>query len=93
MIGAKLACLEVNPDLRPDFKQALIATNDNDQNPVGVIAIGHSGMTGEGSDPTRPGQDARENSWATGTAPEVNSVYERLLAVRPETAGHVANLA
>ena len=43
---------------------------DNDQEPVGIIALGHSGMTGEGSDPTRPGQDARENSWATGTAPD-----------------------
>ena len=50
-------------------------------------------MTGEGSDPNRPGQDARENSWATGTEPEVNSVYQRMIAVLPETAGHVANLA
>lgn len=63
------------------------------QHPIGIIAIGHSGMTGESSDPTRPGQDARENSWATGTAAEVNSIYQRLIAVRPETAGHVANLA
>src|SRR5215207_3805234 len=63
------------------------------QHPVGIIAIGHSGMTGEGSDPTRPGQDAKENSWVTGTAAEVNSVYQRLIVVRPETASHVANLA
>jgi len=60
---------------------------------VGVIAIGHSGMTGFSSGPNGRGSDAPENSWATGTAPEVNSVYQRLVAVRPETAGHVANLA
>lgn len=66
---------------------------DNVQALVGIIAIGHSGMTGEGSDPTRPGQEAKEYSWATGTAPEVNSVYQRLIAVRPEAVGHVANFA
>ena len=69
---------------------AAIKTN---QDVVGIIALGHSGLTGEGSDPDRPGQDARENSWATGTAPQVNSVYQRLIAVHPETEGHVANLA
>jgi hypothetical protein len=61
--------------------------------PVGVIAIGHSGLTGENSDPDRPFQPALENSWATGTNPEVNSVYQRLLEVQPETEGHVANTA
>lgn len=60
---------------------------------VGVIAIGHSGLTGENSDPNHPGQEARENSWATGTNPEVNSIYRRLISVRPETEGHVANTA
>jgi hypothetical protein len=69
------------------------ATAANPGNPVGVIAIGHSGLTGEGSDPNRPGQDALENSWATGTSPQVNSIYRRLVAVRPETDGHVANTA
>jgi hypothetical protein len=61
--------------------------------PVGVIAIGHSGLTGENSDPSRPGQEAQQNSWATGTNAEVNSIYRRLIAVRPETEGHVANTA
>ncbi len=45
------------------------------------------------SDPSHPGAEAPENSWATGTAPEVNSVYQRLVEVRPETEGHVANRA
>lgn len=48
--------------------------------PVGIIAIGHSGLTGP-------------NSWAVSTAPEVNSIYNRLVAVRPETQGHVSNQA
>ncbi|HKF88403.1 MAG TPA: hypothetical protein VKB85_10065 [Propionibacteriaceae bacterium] len=69
------------------------ATAANSANPVGVIAIGHSGLTGENSDPSRPGQVALENSWATGTSPQVNSLYRRLVAVRPETDGHVANTA
>jgi hypothetical protein len=69
------------------------APSANTANPVGVIAIGHSGLTGENSDPKNPGQIALENSWATGTSPQVNSIYRRLVAVRPETEGHVANTA
>lgn len=61
--------------------------------PLGVIAIGHSGLTGENSDPNQPGQPALDNSWATGSSPEVNSVYQRLVVARPETNGHVANAA
>ena len=69
------------------------ATAANPGKPIGVIAIGHSGLTGENSDPRRPGRVALENSWATGISPEVNSIYRRLVAVRPETEGHVANTA
>lgn len=61
--------------------------------PAGVLAIGHSGLTGESSDPAKVGAPAPENSWATGTSPEVDSVYLRLLAVRPETKDRVANRA
>ena len=53
--------------------------------PVGVIAMGHSGLTGEGTG-DQP-QAKVENSWATGNAPAVNSVYLRLVAARPETEG------
>ena len=59
--------------------------------PVGIIAIGHSGLTGEGTGGTY--EPVFANSWATGSAPEVNSVYLRLTSVRPETEGHVANTA
>ena len=61
--------------------------------PEGVIALGHSGMTGFQSDPEHPGENVVDNSWATGSNPEVNSVYERLVAVRPKTQGLVANVS
>src|SRR5215470_8339411 len=33
----------------------------------GIIVLGHSGLTGENSDPHRLGTPALQNSWATGT--------------------------
>ena len=59
--------------------------------PVGLIAIGHSGLTGHGT--VDAADAALEYSWATGTKPEVNSIYLRLVKVRPENSGHVANAA
>jgi hypothetical protein len=53
--------------------------------PIGIIAMGHSGITGEGA-------GGRKNSWATGTVPEVNSVYLRMVGVLPDTEGHVVNV-
>jgi hypothetical protein len=61
--------------------------------PSGVAVLGHSGATGEGSDPDRPGEEVRANSWATGTNPKVNSVYRRILAENPAIKGHNLNLA
>ncbi len=61
--------------------------------PVGIIAIGHSGLTGENTDPAQPGQPVPANSWATGTSPKVDSVYQRMVAALPETEGHVVNAA
>jgi hypothetical protein len=55
--------------------------------------LGHSGATGENSDPSRPGKEVRANSWATGTNPAVNSVYLRILAENPKIEGHNVNLA
>lgn len=60
---------------------------------VGIVALGHSALTGENSSDTSPGRAAYANSWATGASPAVNSIYLRLLAVRPDTKGHVANEA
>ena len=56
-----------------------------------MVAFGHSGLTGEGTAGFE--EPAPGNSWATGDNPDVNSVYLRLTAVRPETEGHVANTA
>ncbi|MDQ2854063.1 MAG: hypothetical protein M3R32_04305 [Chloroflexota bacterium] len=61
------------------------------EHPVGIIAIGHSGLTGEGTDAA--GGANKAESWATGDSPAINSVYLRLVALRPETKGHVANTA
>ena len=59
--------------------------------PVGIIAIGHSGLTGEGTAGTF--QENKAASWATGTLPDVNSIYSRLLALQPEIEGRAANRA
>ena len=61
--------------------------------PVGLVALGHSALTGENSDPEQPGVEARENSWATGTAPGLGSIYQRMVKLRSETEGHVLNAA
>jgi hypothetical protein len=60
---------------------------------VGLVALGHSGMTGFQSDPANPDTNAPANSWATGTTPAVQSIYQRMVEVLPETADHVANVA
>jgi hypothetical protein len=69
------------------------APDGSEAGPVGVIALGHSALTGENTDPRNPGAPAEENSWATGTAAEVNSVYQRLVERRADTEGHVSNQA
>lgn len=61
--------------------------------PNAMAVLGHSGATGESSDPERPGLEVRENSWATGTNPAVKSVYQRILAKNPGIQGHASNLA
>jgi hypothetical protein len=57
-----------------------------------MVVMGHSGTTGADSDPSRPGQDAPDNSWATGDNPKVDSIYQRLLATHPALKGHNNNL-
>ena len=61
--------------------------------PDSILVLGHSGATGESSDPAQQGVEVRENSWATGTNPAVNSLYLRLLSVHPQIKGHNVNLA
>ena len=59
----------------------------------GIIALGHSGLTGENSDPQSLGVPAPQDSWATGTNPAVDSIYQRLVAVDPAFRGHAVNEA
>ncbi len=61
--------------------------------PIGLIALGHSALTGENSDPNNPHAPVPENSWATGINPKVNSIYQRMLAQWPDTRDHVYNAA
>jgi hypothetical protein len=69
------------------------ATAKSVKYPSSIVVLGHSGATGWNSDPKRPSQDARENSWATGANPAVNSIYRRVLARNPAVKGHNYNLA
>jgi len=57
-----------------------------------MVALGHSGTTGYGSDPADPQGDVRENSWATGANPRIDSVYQRLLVSHPALKGHATSL-
>ncbi len=62
-----------------------------DSKVVGLLAVGHSGLTGYASDPARPKADAGENSWVTGTNPAVDSIYARMVAAEPDAKNHVYN--
>jgi GDSL-like lipase/acylhydrolase family protein len=61
--------------------------------PNSIVALGHSVIAAFDSDPAHPHIDARANSWATGTNPDVDSVYRRLLSANPTVEGHNLNLA
>lgn len=54
--------------------------------------VGHSQATGENTEPYEDG-NTKTNTWASGTRPEVRSVYQRLIARNPGIAGHVTNAA
>jgi len=73
----------------PDPSSVAPSPTPDRSTPVGLIAIGHSGITGEGTGDD--GQPVPEKSWATGTLEEVHSVYLRMVSAVPETEGHVAN--
>jgi hypothetical protein len=55
--------------------------------------MGHSILAAYNSDPNHPNVDARANSWATGSNPQVNSIYQRILGVHPKIGGRNLNLA
>jgi hypothetical protein len=61
--------------------------------PNAVAVIGDADATGYASDTRHPFQEARANSWATGTNPSARSIYSRLLAVNPTIKGRAFNFA
>jgi hypothetical protein len=61
--------------------------------PNSIAVLGHSGSTGENSDPKQPGVEVRANSWATGTNPAVDSLYLRILAHNPAIRGRNFSLS
>lgn len=58
--------------------------------PDSVAALGHSAVTGEGTE--AGGMEVKSNSWATGTNPDVRSIYLRILEQNPAIRGHAINL-
>ena len=70
---------------------ATTTTGPDSPYPDSIVVLGHSGATGANSD--NRGLDVKANSWATGTNPEVNSIYLRVLELNPNVAGHNVNLA
>ena len=66
-------------------------TTANATYPNAIAVIGGDDPTGYASDAAHPFQEARANSYATGTNPAVRSIYSRLLAVNPAIRGHAFN--
>jgi hypothetical protein len=61
--------------------------------PNSIAVIGHTTAAGYHSDPANLAATIKANSWATGTNPLVNSLYERILANNPTIRGHNVNLS
>ena len=59
--------------------------------PNAIAVIGGADAVGYASDPAHPFQEARANSWATGTNAAVRSIYSRLLAANPAIRAHAFN--
>jgi hypothetical protein len=74
-------------------RSAKLALSWTNGYPDSIAVLGHSGATGENSDPRQPGVEVRANSWATGSNPMVDSVYRRILARNPAIRGHSENYA
>jgi len=89
--GVATACGGSGSSAQAGPRTSATSSTSDPSSPVGIISLGHSGLTAENSDPAQPGAPVPENSWATGTSSRVNSVYLRMVAARPETENHVAS--
>jgi hypothetical protein len=72
---------------------ASAAARNAAKHPGSIAVLGTATAAGWQSNPAHPFQEARENSWATGTNPAVDSIYSRLLAVNRAIKGHDVNLS
>ena len=72
---------------------ASAALQQHAASPRSLAVLGESDALGYGSDAAHPYRDAPANSWATGTNPAVESIYQRILATGPAVRGHAVNLA
>jgi hypothetical protein len=63
-------------------------TAQYDGYPDSIAVIGISTANGLSSDPAKPDATVPENSWVTGNNPQVNSLYQRILAHNERIEGH-----
>lgn len=92
VVALVTACGSADPlDATPTSSVATTTTGPDSPYPDSIVVLGHSGATGANSD--NRGLDVKANSWATGTNPEVNSIYLRVLELNPNVEGHNVNVA
>lgn len=61
--------------------------------PSSMAVLGQDDAAGFGSDPAHPYASTPSNSWATGTNPAVDSIYQRILGANPAIKGKSFNFA
>jgi lysophospholipase L1-like esterase len=91
--GGSGTATSAQPSTHTNRQAATGAVTASQGYPDSIAVLGHSGATGENSDPSQPGIEVRTNSWATGTNPKVDSVYLRILAHNPAIKRHNDNYA
>jgi len=69
--GVVTACGGSGSSAQAGAETSTTSNASDPSSPVGVIALGHSGLTAENSDPAQPGAPIPENSWATGMSPQL----------------------
>src|SRR4051812_17085364 len=94
------ACSESDPEAAPDPSASPAGTNSPaveavepyEGYPDSMAVLGHSGAMALGSG-NPDGNGSLQNNWATGSNPDVDSVYIRLLSENDAIDGNAHNLA
>lgn len=86
LLTSACAASDDRPDAPSDPEEQVSTSGDSW--PTSMLVLGHSGVNGEGT-----GDDPLDNSWASGSNSDVDSVYLRILENQPDIDGHVTNLA